>query len=148
MICAFFGHRDVPQGLETALRNAICKVVEDGSVDIFYTGGYGGFDALAAGTVIFLKKQYPHIRLYRIYAYLPRPGELLAAGYDGTIYPEGLETVPQRFAISHRNRWMADQCDMAITYVTHAYGGAYQAYRRVINREVPVINLPNGKNIE
>lgn len=142
-VCAFFGHRDVAccNGLDEAIRRAILKY----GVDTFWVGGYGSFDRLAAGCVQRLKREYPRIRLLLIRAYLPRPGETLAKCYDSSIYPEGLETAPQRFAISHRNHWMADHCDMAITYVMHSYGGAYQAYRAAVKREVPVINLADMK---
>lgn len=139
MICAFFGHRDI--ACCDALDDTIRRAISEYDADTFWVGGYGGFDRLAAGSVCRVKQEHPHIRLLLIRAYLPRQGETLAECYDSSIYPEGLETVPQRFAISRRNHWMVDHCDMAITYVSHSYGGAYQAYRGVIKRGVPVINL-------
>lgn len=47
-------------------------------------------------------------------------------GYEPweTVFPEGLEMVPPRFAIVHRNRWMVHEADMVIAYVTHDWGGA------------------------
>ena len=44
------------------------------------------------------------------------------------IYPE-LDNVPLRFAISKRNKWMVEQADIVIAYITHTYGGAYATYR-------------------
>lgn len=46
-----------------------------------------------------------------------------------TIFPEGLELVPRRFAITHRNRWMVDQADYVVAYVDHNYGGAAQTLK-------------------
>ena len=46
--------------------------------------------------------------------------------YTNTILPEGIETAPKRFAISYRNKWMVEQADIVITYVTHGFGGAAQ----------------------
>ena len=36
-----------------------------------------------------------------------------------TIYPEGLEYTPRRFAISKRTQWMVQQSDYVIAYVEH-----------------------------
>lgn len=58
-------------------------------------------------------------------AYLPSEGEQESS--DETLYPEGLETVPQRFAIFHRNRWMVEHSDEVVCYVTHPWGGAHTA---------------------
>lgn len=143
MVCSFFGHRDVfhCDGLDEAIRRAIHEY----GVDTFWVGGYGDFDQMAAGAVRRMKQEFFEIRLLLIRAYLPRPGETLAKCYDSSIYPEGVETVPQRFAISQRNRWIVQNCDMVIAYVRHEYGGAYQAYRSAVRRGIPVINLAGRK---
>ena len=43
---------------------------------------------------------------------------------DHTLLPEGIETVPPRFAIEYRNKWMIDHSDIVVTYVTRSFGGA------------------------
>lgn len=65
------------------------------------------------------------IRYTVVPAYLPKPGDPLAEDTH-TVYPEGMETVPPRFAISMRNCWMLRQCSHVVTYVRHAAGGAAQ----------------------
>ena len=40
------------------------------------------------------------------------------------MYPEGIETVPKRFAISWRNKWMIQKSDYVITYIVYSWGGA------------------------
>ena len=42
------------------------------------------------------------------------------------LYPEGLESVPPRYAISWSNKWMIRESDVAVTYITHSWGGAAQ----------------------
>jgi hypothetical protein len=46
--------------------------------------------------------------------------------YSDTVFPEGLEKIPPRFAISKRNRWMIEHSDYVVTYVRHSFGGAAQ----------------------
>lgn len=138
--CTFFGHRSISGMHEDSLTVLVDKVIRENNVHTFWCGGYGEFDALAARTVSKLKKKYSDIELVLVRAYMPKSGEQLSDIYDATIYPEGLENVPKRFAISRRNQWMAQNSDMAITYVNHTFGGAYQAYKTA-KRYAMVFNL-------
>lgn len=137
-ICVFFGHRDFNEKYRPALEAEIRAAIQNHGVTTFWCGGYGSFDTCAARTVNSLKLSYPEIRLFLIQAYLPKPGEELLSIYDGSIYPEGLELVPLRYAITHRNRWMVANCDMVIAWVEHSYGGGYQAcqYARTHGKHV------------
>ena len=40
------------------------------------------------------------------------------------VLPDLIETVPPRFAIDHRNRWMVARSDVVVTYVVRSFGGA------------------------
>ena len=60
-----------------------------------------------------------------------------------TILPEGIETVPPRFAISYRNKWMIEQSDYVITYVIHSWGGAAQFKELAEKKGKTVIELLN-----
>lgn len=130
-ICAFFGHRSIEGDISGRVEAAIREAIITYGVTTFWCGNKGAFDLLAAGTAHRLKREFPNIEVLFVRAYFPKDGEQLAEIYDDSIYPDGLETVPRRFAISERNRWMAKHCDCAITYVTHTYGGAYEASRMV-----------------
>ena len=71
-----------------------------------------------------LSQTYP-ITYNIVLAYIPTK----KSEYDNftnTLLPEGIETTPKRFAISYRNKWMIEQADIVVTYVTHTYGGAWQ----------------------
>lgn len=121
MIVAFCGHREVAAAQEVRrwLSGVAEQLILEGA-DIFYLGGYGGFDRMAAGVLGELKERYPHIRRVLVQAYPNRKRE---AGYDETLYPE-LEGTPPRLAIARRNRWMAERADVMVAYVAHDWGGA------------------------
>ena len=55
--------------------------------------------------------------------YLPRQEDPLC-DTDHTLLPEGIESVPTRFAIEFRNKWMIDHSDIVVAYVTRSFGGA------------------------
>lgn len=146
--CAFFGHREVWGDISEPLEQAIRKTITEYGATTFWVGGYGQFDSYAAGSVRRLKKEYSQISLHLILAYLPTKNHSLADYYDSTIFPEGLELVPKRFAINRRNRWIAHNCDMVIAYVEHRYGGAYTAYQAAKAAGKMVINLGNWNNVQ
>lgn len=140
-ICAFFGHRDVWYKIDSDLENAIETAITQLGVTIFWCGGYGQFDDMAANMVRQFRGDYPDIKLYQVVAYSPKDAKKIFEKNDGFIYPKGLETVPQRFAITHRNRWMAEHCDMVICYVQRNSGGAYNACRVAHRKKKEIINL-------
>ncbi len=61
------------------------------------------------------------------------------SGYDSTVYPP-LETVPRRFAISHRNRWMVETSDVVVAYVLHDWGGAAATLRCARKKKKQIIS--------
>lgn len=82
--------------------------------------------------------------MYLVLSYMPGSASkqsYFLEDYDGTIYPEGLETVPPRFAISHRNRWMVENSRRVICYVAVGYGGACTAMQYAKRKEREVINI-------
>ena len=58
---------------------------------------------------------------------------------SNSIFPEGMENGPPRFAIDRRNRWMIDQADHVICYVQKTWGGAYN-YVRLARKKGKVIH--------
>lgn len=124
MVCTFFGHKDTPKEIEPTLRSTLIDLIENKNVNVFYVGNNGNFDNMVRRQLEDLSQTYP-ITYSVVLAYLPTEKNK----YDNltnTIYPEGLETVPKRFAISWRNKWMIQQSDIVVTYVTHNFGGAWQ----------------------
>ena len=141
-VCAFFGHREC-YGLEAeVLCNAIESLICQG-VDTFYVGDQGQFDAMVCSALRQLRQVYPHIRYGVVLAYLPTHREKHERPSD-TMYPEGIENGPPRFAIERRNRWLVDQADYIVCYIRHPWGGAYRFSQLAQKRGKHVINLYGG----
>ena len=141
MVCTFFGHKDTPKEIEPTLRSTLIDLIENKNVNMFYVGNNGNFDTMVRRQLEDLSQTYT-ITYHVVLAYLPTEKNK----YDNltnTIYPEGLETVPKRFAISWRNKWMIQQSDIVVTYVTHNFGGAYQFTMLAENGAKEIIRLSN-----
>ena len=138
MIVTFCGHAQISQSekIEKWLYDVTQKLIEQGATT-FYLGGYGAFDSLAASVLREQKKRYPQIELILVLAYLNTGRN--TSGYDGTMYPP-LETVPRRFAISHRNRWMVESADVVVAYVLRDWGGAAATLRCAKQKKKQIIS--------
>ena len=139
MVCTFFGHKDTPKEIEPTLRSTLIDLIENKNVTVFYVGNNGNFDTMVRRQLEDLSQIYP-ITYSVVLAYLPTEKNK----YDNltnTIYPEGLETVPKRFAISWRNKWMIKQSDYVVSYITHSWGGAAQFAEMAEQQNKTMINL-------
>ena len=136
--CFFIGHRDASSELLPAVRAAAERLIREEGVTDFYVGSRGNFDRLAAAAVRGLRESYPDVRLYLVLAYLSATGSALPDGFAGSVFPEGLERVPRRFAILRANRAMVDTCEYLVAYAPHATGNARQVveYARGKGRRV------------
>ena len=112
--CTFFGHSQCPN-LRNELQEVVTKLAGDG-VDMLYVGDNGNFDAQVRSVLRELGLRYGVVL-----AYLPKGA---GAGFDDTMFPEGLELVHPRYAIERRNLWMLERSDYVVTYVHHSWGGA------------------------
>ena len=123
--CCFFGHRDCPDTIKPRLREVLVQLIERDGVDQFYVGHQGAFDAIVLSVLRELALLYPQIRYDIVLAYMPQgKADFDTEMTQHTLLPEGIETVPRRFAIDRRNRWMLQQSDYVVAYVTHSWGGA------------------------
>lgn len=120
--CTFFGHRDAPTGIKSSLRQVLSDLIERQGVKQFYVGNQGSFDAMARSLLAEFEQTHG-IGYAIVLAYLPRQEDPLFDA-DHTLLPEGIETVPPRFAIEYRNKWMIDRSDIVVTYVHRSFGGA------------------------
>ena len=145
MICTFFGHRDTPESVRPKLHAAIRQLVREG-VDTFYCGGQGAFDRMVLSELRALKQEDPSIQCYEALAYLPVRARYGEEECLETILPEKIETVPKRFAISFRNRWMVEQADYVIAYVLNSVGGAAQFTDLARKKGRIVVNLAESEN--
>jgi len=139
MTATFFGHKDTPKEIEPTLRSTLIDLIKNKNVNVFYVGNNGNFDTMVRRQLEDLSQTYP-ITYSVVLAYLPTEKNK----YDNltnTIYPEGLETVPKRFAISWRNKWMIQQSDIIVTYVVHNFGGAAQFKEMAMKKKKNVVEL-------
>ena len=140
-VCTFFGHRDCPASIKPKLRAVVEELIVRYGVDWFYMGRQGAFDAMARSVLRELAKVYPHISYAVVLERLPGPRDKAIWDFSDTIFPEGLETVPPRFAISKRNDWMLKQADFVVTYIAHGWGGAAQYAKKAQRQSKRVLNL-------
>ncbi len=135
MTVTFFGHSLITENIELRLETVLNELVENGAVR-FYVGNQGDFDKLVLKALKKLKERYEHISFFVVLAYLLRsPQE------ENTVFPEGMETVPPRFAISARNKWMLDNSDCVVSYIKCSAGGAAQFYEMAKKKNKRVINI-------
>ena len=64
---------------------------------------------------------------------------------ENTLYPDGLEFVPKRFAISRRNEWMIKKSAYVVCYVHKITSGAYQFQNAALKKNRTVINIADIK---
>lgn len=140
LACTFFGHKDTPKEIEPTLRSTLVELIENKNVLKFYVGNQGSFDYMVKCSLIELKKIYS-IDYAVVLAYLPGKKYYTDEEHFTTIIPNGIETVPRKFAINYRNKWMIEQSDYVVTYVNHTIGGAAQFKKLAEKKNRIVINI-------
>ena len=138
LICTFFGHRDCSEAVTQELYTAIERIIVENNCRLFYVGNHGNFDRLVSKVLFELKSKY-EIEVYTVLAYMPAKN--IIEYTNPTILPDGIETVPRKFAIIYRNRWMVDKADIVLTYVKHSFGGAAQFKEYATKKNKSVIEL-------
>jgi len=141
VVCCFFGHRDTPAAIKDDLYKCVLSLIENGT-DSFLVGNHGRFDSMVLAVLRQAKEAHPHISYSVVLAYMPEKKEEYSyIDPMETLYPEGLESVPRRFAISWRNDWMLKQSDVVVCYVRHSLGGSGKFAEKAIRQKKQVINL-------
>lgn len=151
MTISFFGHADFneSEGIKERLLSVL-RQEAGGKEAIFLLGGRGAFDEFARRCAQEYKKENPLSALvlvtpYMSLSYQKNHLSRQAERYDEILYPP-IEEVPLRYAISHRNRYMAARADLVIVYLRHKWGGAYQAFLAAKRAGKQIINLADEKN--
>ena len=133
--CCFFGHREVTHNIRDKLKAIIENLITEDGVTEFYAGNQGQFDCIVFSVLKELKTEYPQIRYTVVLAYMPDEHIKELYGED-TLYPDGMESVPKKFAISKRNDWIIQQSGIAICYVHKITGGAAKFREKCIKKEI------------
>ena len=150
--CFFIGHREAGENLLPYLTDTVGQLITSCGVTRFYVGGYGNFDRLSGKAVIALKNIFPDIRLFLVIPYHPAERPVATPqGYDGTHYPQGMESVPRKFAIVRANRRIIDECDYLVAFVWHPASNAREFLEYARRREkkglIHVENLGERKDV-
>ena len=114
--CFFIGHRDAPESIYEQLFSAVERHISEYGVTDFVVGRYGNFDRLAARAVIEVKRHHTDVTLTLLMPYYRADADPLPDGFDGSLFPDGLETVPKRAVILRANLYMIHHCDYMIAY--------------------------------
>lgn len=144
MTCTFFGHKDAPDAIYPKLLKVVEELFLERNVDRFLVGTHGSFDSLALKALRELKKKYPLLVYGVVLAYMPDANNYQ---HFETIFPEGIEVVPKRFAIAHRNEWMVRVSDVVVCYIDHSWGGASQFVEMATKQGKEIINLAEYRKV-
>lgn len=139
--CTFFGHSDSPLHIRPQLKSLVLDLIESG-IREFYVGDKGSFDLMVASVLREIHKENHSISYAIVLSYLPSKKDYLSDTDNiETIYPQGIEKVPRKYAIAWRNKWMLQKADYVICYVKYTWGGAYKFVELAKKKGKKVINL-------
>ena len=145
--CFLIGSQRSPGARSPLLDEAIERHIAEYRVTELVVGRYGRFDQLVAEALRRAKERHPGIRLRLLIPYHPaqRPVDV-PPGFDGTYYPEGMETVPKRLAILRAGQMAAGESEYLIA--SPGFGGPRTITDYALRREkrglipVPYTQLP------
>ena len=145
MNCTFFGNKDTPSRVKNDLKDTIKRLINEKGVVRFYVGNNGNFDLFVQNVLSDLKKE----RIDIDYAIVLSSIREIAIDGDqeATIFPEELETVPPRFAISRRNDWMIKNSDYLIAYAKHPFSNSRKWVERATKKGLKIINLAEEESV-
>lgn len=142
MVAAFFGHKDTPSTVKPLLEKTVQRLIEENEENekiTFLVGTHGAFDRMTQSVLKEAAERYPKISCYIVLAYLPADN---SEKYElPTLYPEGIELAPKKFAITFRNNYMVNECDTVVCYIKHDWGGAAQFVEKAKKKGKAIINL-------
>lgn len=142
MTCCFFGHKDAPSSIYDKLEEAIEKIISEDDVTEFLIGNQGKFDSMALKALRHMKEKCPYISYNVVLAYMPTEKvEWNPYEFGETMLPEGIESIHPRYAISWRNKWMVNETDIVIAYITHSWGGAARYTEMAAKKGKQIINI-------
>lgn len=147
-----FGHRDLYtyKKTERRLYAILQELIRRRLYIEFLLGRNGDFDTLAASVIKQVQNEMgkENVTMTLVLPYIYKDVEAWEHYYDHIMIPETVERTHPKGAISKRNEWMIDQCDLVICCVEKKSGGAYAAveYARKIGKTI--INLAMDKDFD
>ena len=144
----FTGHRQIASEQQRVVAERLKRTVEKLILNGYCYFGAGGFDTLAAECVLYLKKQYPQIKLI-----LVLPCKTQTRGWDSkdiTIYEQIKAQADKvvytseeytRGCMFKRNRHLVDNSSVCIAYLIESKGGTAYTVNYAKQKKIQVINL-------
>ncbi len=142
---ALFGHRKLYDHgkIEKKLYNILTNFIRSKTYVEFLIGRNGDFDQVAASVIKRVQKGdgSENSEMTLVLPYTEKDIEYYELYYDNVIIPECMWKIHPKRAITKRNMWMVEECDLLICYVERESGGAFNAlkYAQKLNKEI--INL-------
>lgn len=138
MNCCFIGHADTPFELRSKLKETITDLISQGTLN-FYVGNNGNFDLLVQEVLTDMIKEGQPINLNVVLSY--HNEEVIRAEQKYTLYPEGLENTPLRFAIAKRNDLLIKKSQILVAYVRHSFSNSHRWISKAKKKGLKIINL-------
>lgn len=109
----------------------------------FYIGNDGDFDLIATSAIrrLIERRGKENITINLVLPYPKANMDLLEKQFDSVVIPPTLHNVHPKAAITERNRWMVENCDLLIAHVVHERGGAWTAMREAEKLKRPVFRI-------
>lgn len=133
--CFLMGNRYTPNNIKEQLTQVIEQHIREYGVNTFIVGGYGNFDYMAQGALREVKNRHIDIMLYLLAPYALTKKIETPKDFDGTLYPDGMETAPKRLAIVQANRKMVDRSAYLISYCRNNAGNTQKIVKYAQRRE-------------
>lgn len=147
----FTGHRKIknPVILRQATEREIIRQIKKGAQK-FYIGMAEGFDLLAGEIIVNLKWKYPHIQLCAVLPCHPEYQTMNMLMEDKVLYmyilsradsDEMLSVNYYKGCFFTRNRFLIENSDCCICYLTKKTGGTAYTVNRAREKGIEIINI-------
>ena len=155
--CCFTGHRQLPPGERAEIANRLERVITalyQRGVRYYGAGGALGFDAIAAQTVIRLRKNCPGMKLILVLPCLTQTRgwrsedvteyERIKAQADEVFYTAQQYTPG---CWHKRNRHLVDNSGVCVCYLTRDSGGTAYTVRYAEKQGLTVVNIAVSRGL-
>ncbi|MBE6694131.1 MAG: hypothetical protein E7589_05140 [Ruminococcaceae bacterium] len=140
-----FGHRELYEHrkIEEKLTAIFLDLLRERQYVEIYIGRNGEFDIFAASVLKRIRKRVgdSNYGINLVLPYTNKDIEYYEQYYDSVMIYECIGKIHPKGAITKRNRWMVEQCDLFICYVEHKGGGAYTALQYAEKLGKKIINI-------
>ena len=143
---SFIGHREVEdwRTVDSKIDKLVRGLIQTKEYVEFYMGRHGEFDESVASIIKRAQNDLgkENSSLILVLPYHHKDEEYFEQYYDEIYMP--IEKTHYKAAITKRNEWLVDNCDILVAYVHKDVGGAYNTLKYAEKKGVPIINV--GKN--